>query len=160
MALKVRDVVVGGEPDTNRDYGKVFRITEMPADAAEEWGWKAVSVLARSGVEVPPASLMGNFTVVAAFGIQALMSAEPAESLPLLREMMGCVAAVPDPINFPAIARPLVATDTEEISTRLWLRDQILDLHAGFSLAAALSNLRAQAAALLGNPPDTLTSPN
>lgn len=157
MALKVRDVVVGGDPLTNRDYGKTFRITEKPADEAEEWGWRAVSVLARSGVDVPPASLMGNFTVVAAFGIQALMSASPDEALPLLREMMNCVQAMPDPVHNPSILRPLVASDTEEISTRLWLRDQILDLHANFSLAAALSSLRDQAAALLGNRADTPT---
>ena len=117
------DVRVTVEGD---DKGKVFRLTPMDAWTAEKWGWRATSVLARSGVELPPVDMLGNMVIVAAFGLQALMSASFAEAEPLLDEMLKCVQAVPDPANYPDLARPLVASDTAEISTLLWLRGQVL----------------------------------
>lgn len=154
--LESVDVTVAAE---GRDKGKVFRITPMAAWRAEKWGWRAVSVLARSGVEVPPLEAMSNLLVLAAFGLEALMKAPFEEAEPLLDEMMTCVAAVPDPSNFPTVARPLVESDTQELGTILWLRDKVLEAHTGFSVAAVLSNLKAQAAALNMSHASTPTSP-
>jgi len=156
---KTIDVTVEAE---GRDKGKVFRITEMDAWRAEEWAWRASSVLARSGAEVPPANLLGHFAVVAAYGLQALLSASFDEARPLLDEMTACVAIVPDPAR-PDYARADFQEDVEEWPTLLWLRDKVLELHTGFSVAATLSNLRAKAqgaAATSGNPAPSPTSPN
>lgn len=150
------DVTVEAE---GADKGKVFRITPMPAWRAEKWGWRAMSVLARSGTELPPLDAMSNLLVVAAYGLEALMRAPFEEAEPLLDEMLTCVAIVPDPVNNPTISRPDIHRDVQELNTILWLRDQVLLAHTGFSVAAVLSNLKAQAAALTTSHANTPTSP-
>ena len=151
---KTIDVTVEAE---GRDKGKVFRITEMDAWRAEEWAWRAASVLSRSGVEVPPVDLLGHMAIVAAYGLQAILSASFEEAKPILAEMLECVQIVPDPTR-PTYARPDFMGDIEEARTLLWLRDKVLELHTGFSVAAVLSNLRAKAAATNRSPASTPTS--
>ena len=142
------------------DKGKVFRIRPMSAWRAEKWGWRAMSALAHSGMELPPVDFMGNMLVVAAFGLEALMRVDFEEAEPLLDEIMTCVQLVPDPANFPDMARPLLESDIATPGTILWLRDKVLEAHTGFSVAAYISNLRAQAeAAKSGSHADTPTSP-
>lgn len=146
-------------PYEGEDKGKTFRISPMSAWKAEKWAWRAMGVLARSGMELPPVDLMGNFVVVAAFGLEALLKASFEEAEPLLDEMMMCVAIVPDPANCPAVVRSDIEHDIKVPSTILWLRDRVLEAHTGFSVAAALSNLRAQATATSGSSANTPTSP-
>jgi hypothetical protein len=45
------------------------------------------------------------------------------------------------------VVRALVEDDTEEVSTRLLLRDKLLELHTGFSPAAILSQAAVEAKA-------------
>jgi hypothetical protein len=51
----------------------------------------------------------------------------------LLKEMFDCVSII-----MPATpeGRPLIEEDIEEVSTRLVLRDEVLELHMGFSIRA------------------------
>ena len=153
--LETVDVTVMAE---GRDAGKVFRITPMPAWVAEKWAWRAMSVLARSGTDVPPMEAMSNLLVLAAYGLEALMKAKFEEAEPLLDEMLTCVQIVPDPVANPTIARSDIHRDVQELGTILWLRDKVLEAHTGFSVAAVLSNLKDQAAALSGSRATTPTS--
>ena len=158
---KTIDVVVETE---GRDKGKAFRITEMSAHKAEDWGLRALTVMNRSTADIPDlqSAFGAGFIVVAAYGLRALMSANFDEAKPLLDEMMACVHRIPSPEAYPHLTRALVATDTEEdteeIATRLWLRDKVLELHTGFSLAAAISTWQAQTAARTSSPRNTRTS--
>lgn len=143
----------------NRDKGKRFRITEMAAPAAEEWGMRALTILGRSGVELPAEAIGGNMLAIAAFGLQAIIQADFDAAKPLLAEMMGCVKLLQTTEGGSTTERPLYPDDVEEVSTLSWLRDNVLELHTGFSVAAYLSKLRAQVeAARTLSPRATRTS--
>jgi hypothetical protein len=152
---KTIDVTVAAE---GRDNGKTFRITEMPAHQAEEWAMKALSAISKGGVELPPAALGGNMLVIVAVGIQALLSADFEAVKPLMAEMLECVQVLNRTEGGEVTLRRLTPDDTEDVATRLWLRDQVLELHTGFSLAGALSTLRAGATAQVSSPPARKTS--
>lgn len=120
-----------------RDAGKVFHLTEMPAMQAEKWAMRALFAIARAGVEVGDvvdgtAGMQG----IALLGVQALLRMNFADAEPLLDEMLQCVTIKPDPNNR-MIVRPLDAFDIEEVQTLLSLRNEVIRLHTGFSLADA-----------------------
>lgn len=130
----------------NRDKGKTYLLTEMSAAKAEKWAARAFLALASSGVELPDGAAEAGLAGVAASGLAALAGLPWAQAEPLLDEMMQCVTIQPDPLKNPAFFRALVEDDIEEVSTRLLLRKELLELHLGFSLAAALSTSKAPAA--------------
>ena len=139
-----------------RDKGKTFLLTEMSASQAEKWAARALLALLKSGVHVPDEVASTGIAGLATIAIQAFggISWELAE--PLLDEMMNCVQIKPDPRN-PNVIRALIEDDVEEVTTRLLLRKELLELHLGFSLAAKLSTLKASAAAMISK--DTEMSP-
>jgi hypothetical protein len=153
---KVEDVTVEAE---GRDKGKTYRLTEMDAWAAEEWGFRALTVMNRANVDLPLDVLadggresgVGGLVAIAAYGLRALLSASFDEAKPLLDEMMTCVKFIPSP----GLERGLLPEDTEEIATRLWLRDRIVEMHTGFSSAGVISTFKALAAALVTSQPTT-----
>src|SRR5690606_28017043 len=98
----------------------------------------------------------GWIAVVAA-GFQAFLKGPWDEVKPLLDEMFECVKAMPDPSK-PAIVRPLIEDDIEEIASRVKLRDEVFELHAGFSLAGALSSLGQSATLMTETFEDIQTS--
>jgi hypothetical protein len=127
--------------DQNRDLGKRFLLTEMSAEAAEEWGGRAVFLAAQSGADVPDAMRIGGIAGIATAGIQAVLGGLPwAAAKPLLAEMMDCVQICPDPRN-PNNPRPgpLLPGEIEEVSTRYKLRMELFELHTGFSVGEFLS---------------------
>ena len=104
-------------------------------------------------------------------GLRPVLAAPWAMVKPLLDEMFDSCLSIQTNANPPllrgagtpdikAVGR-MMDEDIEEVATRLYLRDQIMELHTGFSVAAGLSqmwgNLMAAAAAL--NTPSTPTSP-
>jgi hypothetical protein len=121
-------------PFEGRDKDKVFVITEMSAARAEKWAARALLLLVKSGVELPEDVANAGMAGIASAGIQALMNVDFDDAEPLLDEMLTCVQINPDPSR-PAIVRNLVDDDTEEVSTRVWLRQKVFELHVGFSLA-------------------------
>lgn len=154
MARKTIDVTVEAE---GRDKDKTFRITEMDSWAAEEWGMRALTIMNRSNIDIPSEVFAGGWLAVAAYGVRGILCANFDEAKPLLDDMMGCAMFIPSP----GLERHLVPSDTEEITTMLWLRDKIIELHVGFSPAAALSNWMARQAAAMAevsSPPVTPTS--
>ena len=118
----------------SRDNGKTFRITEMPASKAEKWAIRALLAVAKSGVELPPGALNGGMRVVAYLGLQALTNLQFEDAEPLLDEMMACVSIVE-----PKIVRALTEDDIEEVRTRINLREKVMELHLGFSVADGVS---------------------
>jgi hypothetical protein len=153
---KVISVTVPNDPRYARDIGKTYQITEMPASQAEEWAMKAIGAMSRSGADIPPEFLAGGWAVVAMVGLKAIFAASFEDAKPLLDEMMGCVMSVQT-----AAVRPMIEEDIEEVSTRVWLRDQVFACHAGFSVIERLSNILAMARAPIqeDDTPNTLTSP-
>lgn len=147
----------------NRDKGKRFLLTEMPASQGERWFLKVVAYLARRGIAVPAGAEMAGMAAMPSFNIIQMMSWVDDDAL--IAEIMSCVQCWP--VGSP-VPRPLVETDTEEILTRVQLKLEVFALHVGFSLAVVLWTLSpALAAAMnLPKPPeppkdlsDTQTSP-
>ena len=124
----------------NRDKGKRFLITEMPALRAEKWAARAMLALTKSGQDVDHIK-GGGMAALAVAGLKALQHLDFADAEPLMDEMMECVQIIPDP-KHPETARPLVqygaeGDDIEEIDTRVELRTRIFRLHTGFFSSAA-----------------------
>lgn len=134
---------------TGRDAGKVFRITEMPADQAERWAVKAFLAAAKGGVALPEAAAESGFAGIAQMGFSMLANMPPELAFELLDEMMACVQYQPNPAK-PEVVRGLIADDIEEVMTRLQLRKAVFDLHVDFSQAAATSTSASPSAANAG----------
>lgn len=133
MARKVKEVIISGDSD-NRDDGKKFEITEMPAMQAEKWGVRACAALLRSGVNVPDDVVRRGIAGIAIVGLKGLMGLTFAEAEPLMDEMWGCVKIVE-----PLVTRAPTDDDIEEVTTILMLRSEVIELHLGFSIAGFLS---------------------
>lgn len=131
MARKDIDITVA---DAGRDEGKVFHIREMPATRAEKWAMRALLAVARSGVELPDDFVGMGMQGIAIIGIRAITKIAFEDAEPLLDEMMECVSIKPDPRN-PAIVRPLIEGDVEEIATLILLRQEVINLHISFFTA-------------------------
>jgi hypothetical protein len=139
MARRTKSITLS---EDNRDKGKVFLLTEMPAHKAEKWACRALLALIKSGVQIPDEMAQAGMAGVAAMGSSFLTSmggVKWAELEPLLDEMMTCMQTIPSP----GIIRPLCvidgAEDIEEVKTLITLRKEVLELHLGFSLAERLA---------------------
>jgi hypothetical protein len=141
-----------------RDLNKVFRITEMPASQAERWGLRAINLMSKVLGNVPPGLAGGGMQGLAILGISTFARANWADMEPLMNEMFTCIKSVQ-----PNVVRDLIEDDIEEVSTRIALRQEVLDLHLGFFKAAVSSILTVAQQALqpreaAGSSPNTPTS--
>ena len=110
-----------------RDAGKKYQITEMSAEAAEWWAFRALQAVAGADAEL---NLQAPLADMAAQGIKALAKVHPEQARPLLDEMMGCVQILVPATQKP---RPLLDGDIEDVKTRFMLRKAVMELHLGFS---------------------------
>lgn len=124
--------------DDNRDKGKVFVITELPAARAESWAFRAILALMEGGVELPPGFERMGMAGIAELGIRALSHLRWEIAEPLLAEMWDCVQIMPDPAK-PHVVRPLIDQDIEEVMTRIKIRAEVWKLHTDFLSAVAAS---------------------
>lgn len=152
-------LVIIATAEGNRDSGKAFRLTEMPATQAEKWAMRALLAITTSGADIPPEVVQMGAPALMAAGFRALLTMAFADAEPLLDEMLSCVRFVPDR-NRPDVERPVDAEDIEEVSTLMLLRSEVIELHTGFSPAAFLSTLGKAAAATGSDTKDIGTSPN
>jgi hypothetical protein len=128
VALKELDVTI----TEGRDQGKTYHLKEWPALRAEHWILRAVFGLGRAGVELPPEILqLGAGPTAYAIASQAIKMPSRL-GVKLADELMECVTIVE-----PKVTRSLVEQDIEDISTRLWLKGQVLKLTFGFFMQAA-----------------------
>ena len=137
MTLKIKDVLISAE---GRDKGKLFRLTEMPAAQVERWAFRAFQALAKAGVDMPANMLGGGIAAFTIVGLKALAIIPHVEAFELMDEMMSRVSIIRDHSK-PEITQPILDSDIEEWQTRLKLRDELFELHTGFSLAGAMSKL-------------------
>jgi len=135
-----------------RDFGKSYRLTEMPASQAEKWAARAFLALAKSGVEIPDNIAKAGLAGIAAFGLKALGSMDFADAESLMDEMFQCISCIPD-LSRPMVVRGLIEDDIEEVSTRVKLRKEVFGLHVNFSMPAA--GLTSSSTATGANTPTT-----
>lgn len=117
-----------------RDKGKVFFLTELPADQAERWAIRALLGMVQSGANISPEMLQGGMSAFAAIGIQALGGISWETLEPLLEEMWSCVEFQMSTKIPTQEIKEGVNSQIEEVQTRLALRIAVLELHMGFSL--------------------------
>lgn len=145
MARKVEIVIVPAW-DGNRDAGKHFQIREMAAAVAEKWAWRLFIALKGSGSEIPESAQRLGMVGVAFAGFNTILRAQinPDELEPLLDQMMTCVRLIRDPgardktTNEPIASEIVSDDDIEEVQTIGWLRAEVLRVHTGFMLVAAI----------------------
>jgi hypothetical protein len=132
MARKIAEVII----DKGRDKGKKFVIKEMPASQAEKWAAKAFLALARSNVDIPDNVGDMGMAGIATVGLKALSGVNFDDAEPLMDEMFSCITIMPDPSK-PMVQRALIEDDIEDVSTRLFLRKEVFNLHIDFFTDAA-----------------------
>jgi hypothetical protein len=142
MARKTKLVTISAD---GRDRGKCFLITEMVATRAEDWAARLLFSLDRA-IDLPDDVMELGAAAVLSMGISVIRGLHIDDAKPLLDEMMACVEFVPDPSKKDAatgnpVAMPLFEEHIEEVATRLLLRAEVVELHTGFSVTAALSRL-------------------
>jgi hypothetical protein len=125
MARKVKDVTIIAE---GRDKGKVFRLTELPADQTERWAIRVMNAGAKVPGSIPDYFLQAGIQGMTAIALSAFARADWHDIEPLLNEMFTCIQVVPSP----SVVRPLIPDDIEEVATRIQLRREVLELHTGF----------------------------
>lgn len=141
MARKTKTLVIPGvrtEAVGERDNGKTFLLTEMDADAADDWATRALFALMNAGAELPDGVTSAGMAGIAVAGLQAIQKLPHAAAKPLLAELLTCVKYQHSP-SVPL--QPIFERDMcqiEEMKTFWTLRMSVLELHTGFSLAAAL----------------------
>lgn len=122
--------------DANRDHGKAFLITEMPASKIESWAFRAILALMASGKELPEGYENLGLAGMAQLGLNALSGLKWEVAEPLLQEIWDCIQYIPDPKNS-SVVRGIIDQDVEELTTRIKLRAEVWKLHAGFLKAVA-----------------------
>lgn len=148
----------------NRDLGKIFFIKEMDAFSAARWADRAFLALAHAGIEVPKEIVQLGIIGVFLISMRAFTNARYDELEPLLEELIGCVQFCPNPGDL-AVRRKIIrgdAGDIDEVSTIYALRQEVLQLHSGFTYADVLSFITAAASQSkdqLTLSPITQTSP-
>jgi hypothetical protein len=156
--LKTKIVTIDKPADgerENRDGGKSYLLTEMPALKAERWGRHAIAACNRNDLdvkgEVAKLGMLGFYLV----GFQALAGGDIKAVDDLMDEMLTCIKIV----ESPTVARPLGGDgDIEEVSTLYLLRKELIELHMGFTFAELASILLAAASANPTDSPNTQTS--
>lgn len=128
-------VTKGGSSSANRDYGKTFVLTEMPAIQGEQWATQALVLLASNGVQVSPGEASTGMS-----GLATVLGSKAADNLALLRALQhpslegwwDCVRYQHDPKHKPQPINQGEACQIEEISTVIDLRMKVLELHTNF----------------------------
>lgn len=145
--MRAKKVVVA---DHGRDAGKRFLLQEWSAAKAEDWGWRAVFALNRGGADIPIERVAGmGMAAIAYVGFSTLMrgNINSEEMIPILNELLECVSIIRDPSAVDQatggpVATPLINDDDiEEVRTRLWLKNEVFNLHTGFSPADVIATL-------------------
>lgn len=114
--------------DDNRDRGKTFRITEMPAFEGQKIADKVFVAAMNCGVDIPGDVGQLGMAELWAYGLTMLHKIPYEWLAPILDRMDQCVQYVTDA----GTVRKLVESDIEEIPTVFKLRAATLKLHFDF----------------------------
>ncbi len=134
---KHEDVTITAD---NRDHGKTFIVTEMPAWQALQWCAKALLALSQSGADIKPGALVkaseGGPETLAALGLEIFTLVPSSVALPLMQEVRACVT-FQSPGGLAAVGiKDGDMCQVEEISTWFILLKAAFILHLGFFPAA------------------------
>lgn len=112
-----------------RDADKVFTVSTMPAQRAEEWVLQAFLLAARAGITTLPDDLTGA-GVAGLLGLDwtGLRNAHWNDLQPLLAEVKRCIGYAPDPTR-PDDWHSLGTADVEDVGTLIALRMEWIKLH-------------------------------
>lgn len=110
----------------SRDHGREYLITEMPSEQAEWWAFQVLQALLGADSEI---DFNAPLEEVARQGLGALGKLSPERAKPLFDQMIECVSTKLPGSNE---SRPLLPGDIEEVTTRIMLRKEVLELHTGF----------------------------
>ena len=150
-----------------RDNGKSFLLIEMAARPAEKWAARAFLALSHAHADIPPGIMAsygkakGDMRQVAEMaGLIGHMHFPELD--PLMDELMGCISWLVDP-GPPPVIRSINDSgtgndDIEEVTTRQRLRSEVVDLHVGFLLPAAILNLIAVGSTMTEISPQVISS--
>lgn len=120
----------------NRDHGKTFVVTEMPAWQALQWCAKALLSLSQSGSDIKPGALVkaaqGGPETLAKLGLQIFSLVPSGVALPLMSEIRACVKFQPPTGEFAVAIKDGDMCQIEEISTWFVLLKAAFILHLGF----------------------------
>ncbi len=140
---KTKTIIIPGtyqdEPGF-RDNGKKFLLTEMASRPAEKWADRAFLALAHSRADLPSGRGRGMAWIEQVQRLAGHIHFPELE--PLMDEIMACVQRIEPGTEY---VRPLIdlgteGDDIEEVSTRHFLRSEVIALHVGFSLPAVILN--------------------
>lgn len=131
MTLQTKDITI----DDGRDAGKVFRITELPADAGEWWAIRLGGLIMEADKNNELLGLVfGGMDALAELGpvlvIKFALMGAPEKLKPLLDEMEECWGIV-NPAK-PNVVMPLAKNSIEDKKTRLFLRMETLKFFLDF----------------------------
>lgn len=126
----------------NRDAGRSYLLSEMPALKAERWARHAFAAMNRNDLDVRGTvgdlGMLGFYLV----GLQALAGGKILEVDDLMDEMLDHIKIV----ESENVARPIKGDgDVWEITTLYTLRKELIELHMGFTFAELASMLVASA---------------
>jgi hypothetical protein len=149
---KTKDIAIPGAPQgtSNRDGGKKYRITEMSARAAEDWVVRAFLAINAAGVDISDEARAAGAASVISEGMAGFLRMKPADAIPLLDEMMACVQVLD--LTHGRYRDLDLDDDIEEVATRFQLRGEVIELHTGFPVTAALSTLGAAVKRSMASP--------
>jgi hypothetical protein len=130
-----------------RDKGGVFLIQEKPAFQATEMFLKAMQLLVRAGVEVPPNIMLHGPAGFVTMGVGSILTglgkAPYHEVKPLLEELFSCVISYQPPGATVAHTKiDIIKSQIAEPTTIFQIYEEVVSLHLGFSILAKLSYYR------------------
>jgi hypothetical protein len=125
-----------------RDKGKKFKITEMNAFDAFDWGTRALLAMAKSGVDIPDNIIEQGMAGVAVVALRTVGGLEFMVLKDLRNQLISCLTIYTGQGTH---TRALVGQDDiEEPQTIYELCKAVLEHHLGFSIAEGLSRLSRQ----------------
>lgn len=159
-----------------RDKGKKFLCVEMAAKPAEKWADRCFLALAASRVDLPAGLRTTNGSGRGMRDVATLArlvgNIRFPDLEPLIDELMACVRFLPDaadrkyanpedarPFSIPLLDDGTESDHIEEVATRHLLRSEVLDLHVGFTLPAAILSLIAAGSTMTTTPETSSITP-
>jgi len=125
--------------DSNsRDFGKKFKITEMPWYRVERIAVKMFHGIAKSGIELPDFNLDGDAEDLATFTLTAIFKVDTDILNEIMDEMLKSIEVV---IPKDGNTRKLQENDIEDVGTVLSLRKEIIMMNIGFFTRGGIQSI-------------------
>lgn len=161
LARKTARIVIDTE---GRDQGCIVTLTEMSAMDATDLCLRAMQMIARGGVDIPPHIFQAGPAGFVTMGVGAILAGLGKtpwyEVKPLLDALIPCVTSWERPgTATPITGWEMIRGQIMEPTTILRIYEEVASLHLGFSLRERLSSFRTSAMTMMAAfTPNTETS--